>query len=57
MLDIACWMNAVFCQVEVGKQYEIVVSNPYGLYRNRFGDVVEIVGFYKTLPKYRFLYR
>lgn len=44
-------------QVVPGKKYEVVVTNPAGLYRYRVGDVVEIKGFYKQTPILAFSYR
>lgn len=44
-------------EVEVGKDYEIVVTNFSGLYRYRIMDVVRITGMYKNTPKVKFLYR
>ncbi|KAJ8042884.1 Indole-3-acetic acid-amido synthetase GH3.17 [Holothuria leucospilota] len=44
-------------EVEVGQNYEIVVTQGYGLYRYRMGDVVRVTGFYRSCPKLTFLYR
>ncbi|XP_067654045.1 uncharacterized protein [Haliotis asinina] len=44
-------------EVEAGKKYEIVVTTTLGLYRYRSHDLVEIVGFNETAPKYRFCQR
>ena len=44
-------------QLQVGQLYEVVVTNADGLYRNRFGDVVQIVGYWGKVPKYKFIYR
>lgn len=44
-------------QVEVGKAYEVVISTHDGLYRYRTADIVEITGFFNTVPKYKFLRR
>lgn len=44
-------------KVEVGKKYEIIVTNLSGFYRYRMMDVVEVCGFYGKIPKVRFLYR
>ncbi|MGB3758008.1 MAG: GH3 auxin-responsive promoter family protein [Rivularia sp. (in: cyanobacteria)] len=44
-------------QVEVGKNYRIVVTNYSGLYRYDIGDVVEIVGFYEQAPIIVFRHR
>ncbi len=44
-------------QLEIGKKYEIVVSNFSGLYRYRMEDVVEVTSMYNNTPKIEFLYR
>ncbi len=44
-------------QLEVGKDYEIIVTNMSGLYRYRIEDVVRVTGFHKQSPKVTFLYR
>ena len=46
-----------FSKVEVGRVYEIVVSTWEGLYRYGTEDLVEIIGFYGTVPKYKFVRR
>ena len=43
--------------VEVGKKYELVVTNRSGLYRYRLGDVVKIVGLHEKAPVVKFCYR
>lgn len=43
--------------VEVGKRYELVITNFSGLYRYRLEDVVEVVGFYGEAPILRYLFR
>lgn len=44
-------------EVEVGKDYEIIVTNFSGLYRYRILDVVRITGKHNNSPKVEFLYR
>ena len=44
-------------EIEVGKDYEIIVTNFSGLYRYRICDVVRVTGMYKNTPKVEFLYR
>ncbi len=44
-------------QLEVGKKYEIIVSNFSGLYRYRMEDVVQVTGMHNNTPKIEFLYR
>ena len=44
-------------QLEVGKRYEIVLTNLSGFYRYRIKDVVEVTGYYYESPMIRFAYR
>lgn len=44
-------------QVEVGKTYEVVITNFAGFYRYRLGDVVKVVGRYNQTPVIEFMYR
>ncbi|MGN1418066.1 MAG: GH3 auxin-responsive promoter family protein, partial [Acutalibacteraceae bacterium] len=44
-------------EIEVGKDYEIIVTNFSGLYRYRLLDVVHVTGMYNNSPKIEFLYR
>ena len=44
-------------EVEVGKVYEIFITNSSGLFRYRMGDVVRVAGFYQQAPQVEFLYR
>ena len=44
-------------ELEIGKKYEILVTNLSGLYRYRINDVVEVVDYYNESPKIRFAYR
>ena len=44
-------------QLEVGKDYEIVVTNFSGLYRYRILDIVRCTGWYNKSPRIEFLYR
>ena len=44
-------------QLEIGKKYEIVVSNFSGLYRYRMEDVVEVTRMHNNTPMIEFLYR
>lgn len=43
--------------VEVGKTYELIVTNFCGLYRYRTSDAVEVTGFRGNTPTIRFMYR
>lgn len=44
-------------QIELGKEYELVITCPLGLYRYRLGDIIKVVGFYNTIPEVEFCYR
>nr|XP_043618821.1 jasmonoyl--L-amino acid synthetase JAR4-like [Erigeron canadensis]XP_043618822.1 jasmonoyl--L-amino acid synthetase JAR4-like [Erigeron canadensis] len=43
--------------VEVGEEYEVVVTNFAGLYRYRLGDVVKVAGFHNSTPELQFVCR
>lgn len=43
--------------VEVGKEYELILTNMSGFYRYRIEDVVKVTGFYHESPKVTFCYR
>lgn len=43
--------------LEVGKDYEVIITNLAGLYRYRMYDVVRVTGYYQKTPKVEFLYR
>ena len=44
-------------ELEVGKKYEIVVTNYSGLYRYRIEDVVQVTKMYNNTPRIELLYR
>ena len=44
-------------EIEVGKDYEIIITNFSGLYRYRIMDVVHVTGMYNNSPRIEFLYR
>ena len=44
-------------QLEVGKLYEIVITNRSGLYRYRIKDVIRVTGYYDKIPLIQFAYR
>ncbi|XP_065860246.1 jasmonoyl--L-amino acid synthetase JAR6 [Euphorbia lathyris] len=44
-------------EVEIGEEYEIVLTNFAGLYRYRLGDVVKVMGFHNSTPELRFICR
>ncbi|XP_076954538.1 jasmonoyl--L-amino acid synthetase JAR6-like [Bidens hawaiensis] len=43
--------------VQLGEEYEVVVTNFAGLYRYRLGDVVKVIGFHNATPKLQFVCR
>ncbi|GMH06382.1 hypothetical protein Nepgr_008222 [Nepenthes gracilis] len=43
--------------VEVGKEYELVITTYSGLYRYRVGDVLYVAGFHNSAPQFRFVRR
>ncbi|KAI3796603.1 hypothetical protein L1987_39281 [Smallanthus sonchifolius] len=43
--------------VQIGEEYEVVVTNFAGLYRYRLGDVVKVIGFHNSTPKLQFVCR
>ncbi|KAG6480553.1 hypothetical protein ZIOFF_057137 [Zingiber officinale] len=43
--------------VEVGKQYELVVTTYAGLCRYRVGDILQVTGFHNAAPEFRFVRR
>ena len=51
--NVTCTMD----QLEVGKDYEIIVTNLSGFYRYRIKDVIRVTGFHKQSPKIKFVYR
>ena len=44
-------------ELEIGKLYEIVITNLSGLYRYRIKDVVRVTGYKNKVPLIRFAYR
>ena len=44
-------------QLEVGKEYEIIITNLSGFYRYRIKDVIRVLGFHGTTPQITFAYR
>ncbi|XP_058745529.1 jasmonoyl--L-amino acid synthetase JAR6-like isoform X1 [Vicia villosa] len=43
--------------VKIGEEYEIVLTNPAGLYRYRLGDVVKVMGFHNSTPEIKYMRR
>lgn len=44
-------------QLEIGKEYEIIVTNFTGFYRYKLQDVVKVVGYEKEVPIIQYAYR
>ena len=44
-------------QLEIGKEYELVVTNLSGFYRYRLGDVIRVTGYHHECPMMVFSYR
>lgn len=44
-------------KLEVGKEYEIILTNMSGFYRYRIMDVIKVTGYYNQSPKITFCYR
>ena len=44
-------------ELEIGKQYEIVITNVSGFYRYQIWDVIRVTGFYHEAPLVEFVYR
>lgn len=42
-------------ELELGKRYYLLITNDSGLYRYDINDLVQVCGFYKESPKFRFL--
>ncbi|KAL6964073.1 hypothetical protein U1Q18_035128 [Sarracenia purpurea var. burkii] len=43
--------------VELGKEYELVITTYAGLYRYRVGDVLRVTGFHNSAPQFHFVRR
>uniref|UniRef100_A0A1J3EBL1 4-substituted benzoates-glutamate ligase GH3.12 n=1 Tax=Noccaea caerulescens TaxID=107243 RepID=A0A1J3EBL1_NOCCA len=44
-------------EVKLGCFYEPLVTNHFGLYRYRMGDILQVTGFYNSAPQFRFVRR
>ncbi|KAF2293514.1 hypothetical protein GH714_002372 [Hevea brasiliensis] len=44
-------------EVEVGKEYELVITTYAGLYRYRVGDILRVTGFHNSAPQFHFVRR
>ncbi|CAA7048195.1 unnamed protein product [Microthlaspi erraticum] len=43
--------------VKLGCFYEVLVTNHFGLYRYRMGDILQVNGFYNAAPQFKFIRR
>ncbi|CAN8229079.1 unnamed protein product [Cochlearia groenlandica] len=43
--------------VEVGKEYELVITTYAGLYRYKVGDILCVTGFHNSAPQFKFIRR
>lgn len=44
-------------ELEVGKTYELIITNLCGFYRYRMSDAVKVTGFWKNAPLVQFMFR
>ena len=44
-------------KLEVGKVYELIITNVCGFYRYRMSDALLVTGFFEKTPRTRFMYR
>lgn len=44
-------------KLEVGKTYELIITNLCGFYRYRMSDALLVTGFFEKTPRVRFMYR
>jgi len=44
-------------ELEVGKEYEVIITNKAGLYRYRMNDVLRVMGYYHEMPMVQCAYR
>lgn len=44
-------------KLEVGKEYEIIITNLSGFYRYRIKDVIRVLGYHNEMPQITFAYR
>lgn len=43
--------------LEVGKDYEVIITNQSGFYRYRFNDIIRVIGYCNNCPTIVFVYR
>ncbi|KAF3432021.1 hypothetical protein FNV43_RR26760 [Rhamnella rubrinervis] len=44
-------------EINVGEEYEIIITNFAGCYRYRLGDIVKVMGFHNSCPELKFVRR
>lgn len=44
-------------ELEIGKEYELVITTYAGLNRYRVGDILQVTGFHNSAPQFRFIRR
>ena len=44
-------------ELQIGQEYEIIITNQSGLYRYRCGDIIKVTGYYHDCPYIQFSYR
>ena len=44
-------------ELEIGEEYEIVITNLSGFYRYKIKDVIKVTGYYNETPIIKFIYR
>lgn len=52
-----CTRPLTIGELEIGKEYEMILTNLSGFYRYRIEDVVKVTGYYHQSPKVTFCYR
>jgi auxin responsive GH3 family protein len=55
--DAAAAQLVDLARVEVGREYELVITTYAGLYRYRVGDILRVAGFHNAAPQFRFVRR
>ncbi|GAQ77955.1 indole-3-acetic acid-amido synthetase -like [Klebsormidium nitens] len=56
-IGVACVKTVGMHELELGRCYEVVLTNWAGLYRYRLEDVIKVEGFLQSLPQVSFQYR
>ncbi|KAL0357674.1 UNVERIFIED_CONTAM: putative indole-3-acetic acid-amido synthetase GH3.1 [Sesamum calycinum] len=56
-LPKACTILVDLADVEIGKEYELVITTYAGLCRYRVGDILRVTGFHNSAPQFQFVRR